>query len=136
MWLYNQQNFELLRLDQTFLKTQQTGNLSVLLNILLQPVYLQEYDNKVYLNNPSTGILIFDVYGTYYKTFPIKNIQSFQPVSDQIYYMANNQVKAYNTKTTDETLFDLPLGEFRSFRIEMDVLVLQTADSINIYTSQ
>lgn len=136
LWIYNQQNFELLRLDQSFAKTQQTGNLSVLLNIPLQPVYLQEYDNKVYLNNPSTGILIFDVYGTYYKTLPVKNVQSFQPVGDQIYYMVNNQVKAYNIKTTDEIQFEMPLQEFHNFRIEMDVLVLQTADSINIYTAQ
>lgn len=136
MWLYNQQNLELVRIDQTFSKTQQTGNLSLLLQIYLQPVYLLEYDNKVYLNNPSTGILIFDIYGTYYKTMPVKNIQSFQPVGDQIYYMADNQVKAYNIKTTEESQFEMPETEFQNFRIEIDVLILQTKQSINIYTSR
>ncbi len=68
LWIYDQQNFELIRFDQNLAKVQQTGNLTSTLNIELQPVALLEYDNKVYLNNPSTGILIFDIYGTYYKT--------------------------------------------------------------------
>lgn len=136
LWLYNQQNLELVRLDQSFQKTQQTGNLSILLNMALQPVSLLEYDNKVYLNNPSTGILVFDIYGTYYKTIPLKNIQFFQPIGDQVYYLANNEVKAYNMKTTEEIQFEMPTSEFKSFRIEMDLLLIQSTDTITIYTSQ
>jgi hypothetical protein len=133
MWLYNQQNLELVRLNQTFEKTQQTGNLSLLLNQNLLPDNLMEFDNKVYLNNPSTGILIFDIYGTYYKTVGVKNVKCFQPIADWVYYMADNKVKAYNLKTLDETEFEMPLAQFKKFRLELDVLVLQTDDSIMIY---
>jgi len=136
IWLYNQQNWELVRLDQTLAKTQQTGNLSLLLNIDLQPNYLLEYNNKVYLNNPSTGILIFDVYGTYYKTIAVKDVQHFQPIGDLVYYISDNKVKAYNIKTTDETEFVLPITTFQNFRLELGVLVLQTDKSISIYNSQ
>ncbi|MFY9310796.1 MAG: hypothetical protein WAQ28_17245 [Bacteroidia bacterium] len=136
MWLYNQQNLELVRLDQTLSPTQQTGNLTLLLHQPLSPVNLLEYDNKVYLNNPETGILIFDVYGTYYKTIPLKNVQSFQPVGDLVYYLSNNEVKAYNIKTTEEIKFGLPVSEFKNFRVEMDVLVLQVADAVVIYTAE
>ena len=136
LWLYNQQNLELVRIDQSFLKTQQTGNLSLLLNVDLQPIYLVEYDNKVYLNNPSTGILIFDIYGTYYKTLPIKNVKHFQPIgNDLIYFISDNKVKAYNTKTTEELEFEAPLAEFQNFRLEMGVLLLQAAKTISIYTA-
>ena len=37
LWLYNQQNLELVHLDQTLEKKQQTGNLSLLMNIDLHP---------------------------------------------------------------------------------------------------
>jgi hypothetical protein len=136
MWLYNQQNLELVRIDQTLSPTQQTGNLSLLLQEPLSPVNLLEYDNKVYLSNPETGILIFDVYGTYYKTVPVKNVQFFQPIGDLVYYKLSNEVKAYNIKTTEDVKFELPLAEFNSFRVEMDVLVLQTADAIVVYSAQ
>jgi hypothetical protein len=136
IWLYDQQNFELLRLDQMLEKKQQTGNLNLLLNASLQPNLLLEYDNKIYLNNPSSGILIFDIYGTYYKTLPIKDLTRFQPLNDWVYFTSNNQAKAYNIKTTEEKLFETPLADFKNFRLEMDVLVLQTDKAILIYTAE
>lgn len=136
LWLYNQQNLELVRLDQTLEKKQQTGNLSLLLNITLQPNYLLEYNNKIYLNNPTTGILIFDIYGTYYKTIPVKSLLNFQPIGDWIYFVSDKKIKGYNTKTTDETQFETPLEEFQNFRLELDVLMLKTSKSISIYTEQ
>lgn len=136
IWLYNQQNLELIHLGQTLEKTQQTGNLNVLLNDNLQLIYLLEYNNKVYLNNPSSGILIFDVYGTYYKTIPLKNVACFQPIGDWIYFTSDNKVKAYNIKTTDETQFDIPSVEFQKFRLEMGILSLQDTKTISIYNSK
>jgi hypothetical protein len=135
IWIYDQQNFELIRLDQNLLKTQQTGNLSALLYVDLQPDYLLEYDNKIYLNNPSTGILIFDVYGTYYKTIPVKNIHLFQPIGDWIYYMSDKRVKSSNIKTSEEKEFAMPAAEFDNFRLELNVLMLHTATSVSLYIS-
>lgn len=136
MWLYDQQNLELVRLDQTLEKNVQTGNLSLLLNMSLQPNYLWEYDNKVYLNNPSTGILIFDIYGTYYKTIPIKNVAHFQPITDWIYFISDKKIKAYNTKTTEEKGFEIPETECINFRLETGVLILQNNHSINLYSAE
>ncbi len=135
-WLYDQQNLELVRLSPTFEKTEGTGNLSLLLNLNLQPNMLLEYDNKVYLNNPSTGILIFDIYGTYYKTIPIKNLQRFQPITDWIYFISEKKIKAYNTKTTEEKEFEIPETDFINFRLENDVLILQNTNSVKLYSNQ
>jgi hypothetical protein len=134
MWIYDQQNMELVRIDQNLERTQQTGNLSVLLAIPMKPDFLIEYDNKVYLNNPGTGILVFDIYGTYYKTIPVKNVKQFQPFGSLVYYNDGNEIKAYNLKTADETQFETPLTEFKKFRLEVGILTLQTKDSIQLYT--
>ncbi len=133
MWIYDQQNMELVRIGQNLERTQQTGNLSVLLNVPMKPDYLIEYDNKVYLNNPETGILVFDIYGTYYKTIPIKNIKQFQPFSNLVYYNSSNEIKAYNLKTADETQFEIPLSEFKNFRLEVGILTLQTNEGIQLF---
>lgn len=136
LWIYDKQNFELFRLDQNLLKTQQTGNLSATLNTDIQPNYLLEYDNKVYLNNPSTGVLIFDIYGTYYKTVPVKNALRFQLIGDWVYFMSDKIVKAYNTITTEEKQFEMPLPEFLNFRLEMGILILRTDKAIFLYAEQ
>lgn len=136
IWLYDQQNLELVRLTQLLEKNIQTGNLSLLLNFGLQPNSLLEYDNKVYLNNPSTGILVFDIYGTYYKTIPIKNVAHFQPITDWIYFLLDKKIMAYNLKTTEEKGFEIPKTDLINFRLETGVLILQNSHSINLYSAQ
>jgi hypothetical protein len=135
LWLYDQQKFALIQLNTSYESMQHTENISNLLNIDLQPVSLLEHDNKLYLNNPSTGILIFDIYGTYYKTLPLKNIKSFQVIGDWVYYMLDHKVKAYNMKTTEESDFDMPSGDFIDFRLEVDALFLHTAKGLSIYSA-
>ncbi|MGB3949118.1 MAG: hypothetical protein WBM13_14120 [Bacteroidia bacterium] len=134
MWLYEQQNMQLVRLDNMLFKTQETGNLSRLLNSDITPTRLLEYDNMVYLYNPSSGILMFDIYGTYYKTIPAPNINSFQPLGDKVYYLKESTIKSYNYKTLEEQSFEIPPVVIKKFRIEMDVLIIQTSDAVNIYT--
>ncbi len=133
LWIYDQQNMQLLRFDQNLGITQQTGNLSALLQIEMLPDLLMEYDNKVYLNNPTTGILVFDSYGTYYKTIPAKNVKRFQPIGDWVYYNVDTTIKAYNIKAADEITYEAPLSSFKNFRLEMNTLFLQTKDEIQVY---
>jgi hypothetical protein len=133
LWAYDQQNTSLLQFDASYQVMQNVGNLSVLLNTVLQPTALIEYDNKVYLNNPSMGILVFDIYGTYYKTIPAKNVSSFQVMRDWIYYLNNGEVKAYNIKTTEDTSFALPEKNVKSFRLEMETLIIQSENKISVY---
>ncbi|MDF2438200.1 MAG: hypothetical protein K0Q95_2576 [Bacteroidota bacterium] len=135
MWIYDQQNFDLLQLNTTNEIIHKTGNLSNLLNTELQPDHLFEKDNMVYLNNPSSGILMFDIYGTYFKTIPVKGASQFQVIGDQVYFMKDNKLRAYNIKTTDESEFSAPLNNFLGFRLEMETLYLQTAEGISIFAA-
>lgn len=135
MWIYDQQNFALTQLNTAYETVHHTENLNNLLNIELQPDKLLEHDNKVYINNPATGILIFDIYGTYYKTVPVKNVKQFQVIGNMIYYMTENKIKAYNTETTEESDFSIPAPDFLGFRLEVETLFLQTPTGISVYAA-
>lgn len=136
LWVYNQQNFELLQLNTAYETIHHSENLNNLLNIDLQPTRMMEHDNKLYLNNPSSGILIFDIYGTYYKTVPAKNVKQFQAITDWVYYMQEDKLRSYNIKTTEENEFALPVKDFLGFRLEMETLMIQTATGISIYSAE
>lgn len=136
MWIYDLQNFSLIRLDRNLEILQQTNNLNAIQNDTLQPNSILEYDNRVYLNNPRTGILMFDIYGTYYKTIPVKNATQFQPIGDWVYFREGKKVKAYNIKTTEEKEFEMPIPDFKSFRLELGILLLETDKSISLFSSE
>jgi hypothetical protein len=135
LWIYDLQNKELIHLNKSFKKLSSTGNLTMLLNIDLNPTKIVEHNNAVYLNNPSTGILIFDIFGTYNKTIPIADIKHFQVKGDWIYYITDNKnIEAYNTRTFDAKSFPIPTENILNFRLENNLLILQKNNSTLLYT--
>jgi len=134
LWLYDQQNFELLRLDNGLQVNQRTGNLGQQLNIELQPNFLIEVNNKVYLNNPATGILVFDVFGTYHKTIPIKGLQDLQVRGDKLMYSKNSgKLFSYEFKSGEtDSLSGIP-APVKSMRLGKERLFVHKGDTISVY---
>ena len=85
-WLFDRQNAQLFRMDAFFNKIVNTGNLNVLLSRKIDPNFILEKENYLFINNPDEGILMFDIYGTYYKTIPISGLKHFTVKSGKIYY--------------------------------------------------
>ena len=133
-WIYNQQNFELLRFDQNLHVVNQTGNLAPLLGIDLKPNFMIEYNNRLYVNNPETGILVFDVFGTYSKNIPLKKISDFQFREDDIVYYQNGKLNSFNTKTLEQGVTALPDSTAVSVKLTNDKLYLLKKDALGIYT--
>jgi len=106
IWYYDPVRFELIRKDQELNTTNASGNLTNALNVNIQANYLVEYNNRLYLNDPKNGVLVFDNYGTYLKTIPLYGLESFQ-VKDKflIYANTNGEIELYNFFTLDKTLF-------------------------------
>ncbi len=134
IWLYDQQNMELVRLNDNLETVQQTGNLNQLLNLNIQPTELLEYNNKVYLNSPNTGVLVFDIYGTYYKTIPIQGVRHFQALGEMVYCVTQEKVTAYNLQTSEISEVSMPLQEYENVRIEKNHLVVQSKDGLGVYS--
>jgi len=63
IWLFDQLLNDIYRLTLKLETVQSTGNLSQVLGYQVLPNYMTEYNNLLYLNNPESGILIFDQYG-------------------------------------------------------------------------
>jgi len=133
-WLYDTQDFQLIRLDQNLKTTHNSGPINQLLGIEILPNYLIEYNNFIYLNDPERGILVFDIYGTYYKTIPLKGLASFQVIGDNLFYFSNNTLNSHHLKTLEASTIDLPDTGIVSVRIEKQKLFLLKEKSLDIYS--
>lgn len=98
LWIYDPTNFELLRFDQGMEISDRTGNINQLTGYEIDPGYLLESDNSLYLSDAQTGLHVFDRFGTYYKTFPFKNIKTFQVQGDKIVYFTGEKLVIYDTR--------------------------------------
>ncbi|MFC2100530.1 hypothetical protein ACFLRZ_01735 [Bacteroidota bacterium] len=136
-WVYEPQNFQLIRLDKKLQILFNSGNINQITGNDIQPVFMIEYNNHLYLSDPETGILVFDRYGTYYKTIPIKSLNNFQIIDTQLYYFSESSLKVYNLKTHDEISFPLPENDVHSISLFRGVkqmkIFIQFKDKISVY---
>jgi hypothetical protein len=79
--------------------------------------------------------MIFDLYGTYIKTIPLKNIIIHQIVKDNIILSEGNKIKIFNMKTFNDKIINIPLNisELISLKIVESQIIVATRSSINIY---
>ncbi|MCA1750688.1 MAG: hypothetical protein LC670_02680 [Flavobacteriales bacterium] len=114
-WFYDAMNFSLVRTNENFKHVTNTGNLAQVLRIQsLQPNFLKEFANRVYLNNPSTGILVFDIFGTYIKTIPIIGLTEFQVNGNELVYFKEGSLFRFNSDNYEETEIPLPEGTLQA----------------------
>jgi hypothetical protein len=110
----------LTRIENSINITNTSANISTLLNKNIQPNFIVEFNNKVYLNDSTQGILIFDVYGTYLQTLPIFGLTSFQVKEKYLLYVNKDaQIETYDFFTLEKSVYKpLQYSNIKMVRIE------------------
>ncbi len=105
IWMYDQEDFQLIKIDPFLNRIIETGNLEQLLNLdSIKPIKMIEQGAFLYLHCAHNGILVFDIYGTYYKSIPIENLKNWNIYNSYLYYITNSEIGVMNLKTNE---FDL-----------------------------
>ena len=108
-WFYDPIQGAIIRTTNTFKEIFNSGNLDQLLGVQINPTFMIERGDRLYLNDPLQGVLVFDLFGTYLKTIPIFGINSFQVTEHGIYYLKDHQSVLYSFKNFDQTQQTIPV---------------------------
>ena len=135
LWLYDAVNFRLKKIGREGQTIVQSADLSLEMNKAIRPNYLLEKEQLVYVNDPEAGILVFDVFGKYLKTLPIKDLDGFQVVGDQLLFFQQGQMYSFHLLTLIQSLVLLPKGiageDF--VRVEKDHLYVLKKGRLQVY---
>ncbi len=108
MWLYDQATFQLKKLSQNFETIYQSGNLEQMIGkIQIEPKLMIENNGYLFLVCPNNGILLFDMYGAYYKTIPVLNVDYIFPADDFVYVAHKGVVEAFHLKSVESATLQL-----------------------------
>jgi len=133
-WLYEPQLTQLIRFDAVLNLSEKSGNIIQSTGNEINPNFLIEENNFIYLNDPKIGILQFDRYGGYMKTIPVKDLNSFQVMENKIFYLVNRSIiKSYNLKNFEESEIKLPEKNINSFWIGRNKIYLLSNETLNVY---
>ncbi len=134
-WFFDERDLEAIRVDAQLRRLADTGRLDQLLGFTPKPTAMQEYDSRLYLNDPREGILVIDLFGTYMRTIPIHGAERFEVRGDAIFYFKDRTLHVYDMRSFDTVPFPLPLapeGELLDARVERGHVYLLKPDSISI----
>lgn len=134
IWVFDDQAFQLRKIDKNNRIVVESGDMFSLIGKALHPVFMQEHDQYVYLTDPDEGIVIFDIYGTYYQTLPITGVKKFQVRSDQLFFREENKLHTFHLKTLEKKYIELPGDDaILDVSIEKNRLYLLSENRLDIY---
>lgn len=133
LWVFDRMANRVVRFNSGLTATHRSDDLRQLLQTAITPDALFESGNHVYLGNSGSGIIIFDVYGSYYKTVPGSHFHSFQPDDMKILHLKGDTLISFNTASLEENKFVLTETGITSFRKENKNLFLSDNSRILIY---
>lgn len=134
IWIYDPLNFSLTRLNQQLKVSNEILNLNQILGFALQPSWMLEYGNHVYMSVPDRGILQFDNFGTYMKTIPLKGVKKFAVNGNSLFFVQDDKpLSVFDLKSLQTEEVALPKGEFKDFAVDKNKLIVLSGDSVEVY---
>jgi len=132
-WIYSSNSQQILYFNKNLEQVYQSENLSALTGSDEIPVFMTEQNGMLYVSIPENGVLLFDQFGTYFKTIPIKNLHSFQVFDNELVYFADNRLKAYNYQLLEFSDVSELTIESDYARIQNNRLFVLKENKINAY---
>ena len=101
----------------------------------VKPYHLIEYQNRVYLGDGDSGILVFDNLGNYLQTLPKPGAERFYPWRETLYHLSQNKLRLLSIYDKNEQVIELPDPEtaYRHVLISEDKVVLLSDEKMFIY---
>jgi len=133
-WVYDQREFELLRLNQELQISHRSGNIPLQTGLPVKPSAVYQYQNKVYLYDKQTGFLVFDIFGAYTKTIPLKSVESVSFSEDCIFFIREEKLFSFNLITLEEEERALPVAGILQALMLKERLLLKTPGMVWVFS--
>ena len=116
-WIFDDQRQKLIQFNSKRERIQESTSLEKIINNISQDMELFENSGFIYMNLKGSGVLIFDSFGTYFKTYPIKEVSSFTYFNGIYYYVSSDKIMTYNTLEMKENIYNFTTAPVKSICI-------------------
>lgn len=131
-WVYDAVNVGLLRFNNQGELQQNSGNIILATGDELQPHFMLEHRQNLYVCDSTRGLFVFDRYGAFLKTLPFPGVQSLQPMGDVLFLFSAETVTVYNLADKNQQTFRLPQPAASACMLR-DRLYILTGQQLIIY---
>lgn len=132
-WVFSRDNQSLVKYNSNLEPTIEAVSTDQLTNSFMNPVFMREYNNSIYLADPNKGIFIFDLFGTFIKKLPFKNVKKCIVRNQMLIFLQNDKLILFHLKTLQQKTIQLPLKNIVDFDFQQKKLYLLTKNELQVY---
>ncbi len=134
-WIFDPSNRKLVRMNEQLSIISEGTPWRQISDKPLKPVQILDSGNWLVVQDTTHGFLVFDRYGTYYKTVNAESKGGFQVSNDEILYKKGTGMLSVNIKSGIVNHFLLPQNQpDDECRVENKRIYLHDKDSLNIFS--
>jgi len=136
-WLFDPVAFSLTRYNQKMNVKAEVLNINQLTGKAINPVWMIERGNRLYLVDSKNGVLLFDIFGTYLKTIPIHGITKLW-VDGELLVALNDKKELIQCSVSgiDREIIPLPETDFGDIGWNAGRLYLLGKEMLTVYESE
>jgi hypothetical protein len=134
-WIYHPSSMRAIHFNDQLSETKQGTSMQVIFSGNAEPVSMKEAEKWLVMAVPGKGLVLFDNYGTYYKTFSEWENGDFTIYKGKIVFLKNGFLTSLDIKTGKLTAIPLPIQEFNTVYLSIPGWILiRHEDNVNAYT--
>ncbi len=140
IWVYDMNDGKLKKIDHNYQIIVQSLSLPQLLGETVEPNFLVESNGLLYMNVPNLGVIMFDIFGTFYTAISNSDLgtdqlNDFQVVDHKIVYFKDEYLFIYDIATRAQEAIAVPSsGSAQKVRVEKGRLFMLNEDNtLNFY---
>ncbi len=125
-WVYDANTSDIVLVDENNLIDFKADALDQIMDKEPDPNFMIMEEERLFINNPSTGVYIFDENGRFVRILPLMGLKKIQVYKDLLFYTTNNTLIVHHLVTGEESYNPLPVLGF------MDWTLSQYTDPMRI----
>lgn len=136
IWLYDATTFQVKKVDRNSRVLLTSQNLTFEFEDALNPNFLVQRENILFVNDPEQGILFFDIYGQYDQRLPIKELTDFQVLDNRLLFFEEDKLVAMDllSKFVEEIKLPSGVGPEDMVRLEKSRLFVAKEKTLDFYS--
>lgn len=137
-WVYDENTSDIVLIDQYNQIDFKADALDQLMDEDPDPNYMIMEGDRLFINNPSTGVYIFNESGRFVRKLPLMGLKKIQVYKDLLFYTTSNLLVVHHLVTGEESYNPLPVLGFQDWALNFHSLPMRisflTNDGVNIFS--
>ncbi len=92
LWMYDELSRKLIKVGEQLITQFQTGDLYLVTRKKINPDFMIEFGDELFLNDPKIGLMVFDLFGGYKNTIQLQSSPIAQFKKDSLYFLKDSNL--------------------------------------------